>query len=333
METFKKLFQGKKKNITIPLFFVLSIIFFPISIGLSFIWLIVKRIKNQKIKKVFLAVISFSALLVGGGWIDGILQPKSEEMPSIIPTLTQITSGEPYPTQVLEQIGGTVFDSKQEVKVTRAVDGDTIEVLIEGKVEKVRLIGVNTPETVDPRKMVECFGQEAAKITKDKLVDQIVWLESDSTQGDRDKYSRLLRYVWTNDGVIDFGKALIETGYAYEYTYGKPYKYQLFYKEAQLAAERGKKGLWSDDACLVTPTVDKLTISPTKILTLEAVMGSSTASESCKYSCFGPDRDCSDFSSQTEAQAFFGCCGFTAEYDPMKLDSPDVGNGIVCESI
>ncbi len=54
---------------------------------------------------------------------------------------------------------------------------------------------------------------------------------------------------------------------------------------------------------------------------------------SCKYSCSGPDKDCADFSTHAEAQAFFECCGFTATYDPMRLDSLGVGNGIACEAL
>lgn len=58
-----------------------------------------------------------------------------------------------------------------------------------------------------------------------------------------------------------------------------------------------------------------------------------TSTGGCKYSCSGPDRDCSDFTTQAEAQAFFNCCGFTATNDPMRLDSVGVGDGIPCESL
>lgn len=59
----------------------------------------------------------------------------------------------------------------------------------------------------------------------------------------------------------------------------------------------------------------------------------STTGSACKYSCTGSDKDCSDFSSHKEAQAFFNCCGFTATNDPMKLDSIGKGDGIACESL
>lgn len=346
MENLKKLFKGNKKIITIPLFFGLLITFLPISIGLGLIWLTVKKVKNQKVKTILLIIISSFTLLFGGGWIYAIsqpTQPKTEEKTTITPTPTQAPAEELSPTQVQEQSETTTSD-KQEAKVVRVVDGDTVEVSFDGKTEKVRLIGVDTPETVDPRKTVQCFGEKASNVTKNELTGKTVWLESDATQGDRDKYSRLLRYVWIDDGTVDFGKVLIATGFAYEYTYNTPYKYQSSYKQAQSEAEQGKKGLWADGACPVTPTVTKSpTVIPTKVTTIKPTStptkttttstSTTSTSGSCKYSCSGPDRDCSDFSSHTEAQTFFNCCGFTAENDPMKLDSTGVGDGIACESI
>lgn len=132
--------------------------------------------------------------------------------------------------------------------VVKVIDGDTLEVLIDGKKEKVRVIGINTPETVDPRRPVECFGKEASNHAKSLLSGQTVTLESDPTQDNKDKYGRLLRYVNLPDGT-DFGLTMISEGYAYEYTYEVPYKYQTQYKKAQLEAEKGEKGLWSDASC------------------------------------------------------------------------------------
>jgi hypothetical protein len=86
-----------------------------------------------------------------------------------------------------------------------------------------------------------------------------VELEKDPSQAERDKYNRLLRYVFVNDGELDYGKFMISLGYAYEYTYDTPYKYQIMYKQAQTEAEQAKKGLWADDACIITP---KPTIKP-----------------------------------------------------------------------
>ena len=97
------------------------------------------------------------------------------------------------------QAGTEIKDEKLENKyfsVVKIVDGDTIDVSIDGQTERIRFIGLNTPETVDPRKPVECFGQEASKKVNEVLSGREVLLKVDSTQGDRDKYGRLLRYVY-----------------------------------------------------------------------------------------------------------------------------------------
>lgn len=129
--------------------------------------------------------------------------------------------------------------------VVRVVDGDTIDVSFDGKIERLRLIGINTPETVDPRKPVECFGTDASNKAKSVLSGKKVILESDSSQGERDKYNRLLRYVFLEDGT-SFNLLMVREGYAYEYTYDLPYKYQASFKEAQKQAEANKTGLWGD---------------------------------------------------------------------------------------
>ncbi|MBI4097443.1 MAG: thermonuclease family protein [Candidatus Levybacteria bacterium] len=133
-------------------------------------------------------------------------------------------------------------------KVIKVVDGDTIDINIEGKTERLRLIGIDTPETVDPRKSVQCFGREASGKAKELLGSQFVILESDESQGERDKYKRLLRYVFLPDGT-NFNLFMIAEGYAHEYTYDEPYKYQAEFKQAEIDARNQNKGLWSPSTC------------------------------------------------------------------------------------
>ena len=126
----------------------------------------------------------------------------------------------------------TSTTSLKYYSVSRVVDGDTIDVSIDGKVKRLRLIGINTPETVDPRKLVECFGVEASNKAKTLLTGKKVSLEGDGSQGELDKYNRLLRYVFLEDGT-NINLLMIKEGYAYEYTYNLPYKYQTEFKNAQ----------------------------------------------------------------------------------------------------
>lgn len=143
-----------------------------------------------------------------------------------------------------ERGGHEVFTEGVGV-VSRATDGDTIYVEIDGEDLKVRLIGVDTPETVHPVKGVEFFGREACDVIRARLEGETVRLVADRSQGDLDKYNRLLRYVFLEDGT-NFNKWLVENGYAFEYTYGRAYKYQSAFRAAEDRARAATLGLWSD---------------------------------------------------------------------------------------
>jgi micrococcal nuclease len=142
----------------------------------------------------------------------------------------------------------TSSDQYTYYSVTSVTDGDTLKVNINGKVETLRLIGIDTPETVDPRKPVQCFGKEASNKAKELLNGRKVRIETDPTQGERDKYDRFLAYIYRDDGLF-YNKYMIEQGYAHEYTYNLPYKYQAEFKVAQRSAQNSELGLWSPTTC------------------------------------------------------------------------------------
>jgi micrococcal nuclease len=134
-------------------------------------------------------------------------------------------------------------------RVVKVDDGDTIEVVVNGGSERIRLVGVDTPETVDPRRPVQCFGKEASKHTKQWLTGKAVKLVPDSVAGDRDKYHRLLRYVYLTDGTL-YNQELITDGFGHEYTFqGQRYDHQLEFKRAEADARQHQRGLWSPSAC------------------------------------------------------------------------------------
>lgn len=132
--------------------------------------------------------------------------------------------------------------------VVKVVDGDTIEITKDGKEIKVRLIGIDTPEVVDPRKPVYCFGQEASRQTHALLDGKSVMIETDQSQDTYDKYRRLLAYIFLPDGTF-INEYMIAQGYAHEYTYDLPYKYQAEFKAAERSARESQKGLWSPETC------------------------------------------------------------------------------------
>lgn len=131
--------------------------------------------------------------------------------------------------------------------VTRVIDGDTIEIFENNSTYKVRLIGVDTPESVDPRKEVECYGLEASLFLKKELEGRVVELVNDPSQEDKDTYGRLLRYVYLDNNLIN--QKIIEEGYGFEYTFKKPHQFQKEFKEAEENAKTNNKGLWNKSNC------------------------------------------------------------------------------------
>lgn len=132
--------------------------------------------------------------------------------------------------------------------VVRVVDGDTIVVLRGGDETKVRLIGINAPESVDPERPVQCYGKEAGLHMKMLLEGRSVQLTYDDTQDRYDKYGRLLAYVYRDDGLF-VNEEMIHDGYAYEYTFKTPYVFQQEFKSTEREARSEVSGLWSPQTC------------------------------------------------------------------------------------
>ncbi len=133
----------------------------------------------------------------------------------------------------------------EQAYVDRVIDGDTIEVEMNGAKKPVRLIGMNTPETVDPKKPVECYGKEASNETKSLLTGKTVILQKDAT--DTDKYKRLLRFVFLpleNGDYLFVDDFLVREGYAKILIIPPNVKYSEQLLQAQNEARQARKGLW-----------------------------------------------------------------------------------------
>lgn len=148
---------------------------------------------------------------------------------------------QPAPKPVKAKLPATL-----KVTVTKVVDGDTFKAKINGKEENIRLIGSDTPETVHPSKPVQPYGPEASAYTKKCLAGQTVTLEFDVQQ--RDKYGRLLVYVWLGSGKNPkagmLNQTLVKEGYAQVLTIPPNVKYTNSFVKLQKQARDAKKGLW-----------------------------------------------------------------------------------------
>lgn len=133
--------------------------------------------------------------------------------------------------------------------VTGFSDGDTITIDMNGKKEKIRFIGVDTPETHKPNAPVQCYGPAASAFTKNFIGKDKVRLESDPLSTNRDRYDRLLRYVYLQDGTL-VNLRLIEDGYGFYYPYFPFHKSDQF-AAAQEKAKASSRGVWGN----CTPTM------------------------------------------------------------------------------
>lgn len=160
-------------------------------------------------------------------------------------------------------------------RVTRVIDGDTIQ-LENG--ERVRLIGVDTPETVHPSKPIEYFGKEASNFTKTLLEGKRVRVDYDVQK--RDKYNRLLGYLYLEDGTFVNGE-LVKQGYARISTYPPNVKYVDLFKELQKEARENNRGLWAEQQkSVVKQPAEKFTKSETVFITRT---GSKYHRAGCRY--------------------------------------------------
>jgi len=204
-------------------------------------------------------------------------------------------------------------------EVIEVVDGDTVRVETARGRETVRLLGIDTPETVAPQRPVECFGPEASARAKELLpAGTEVVLELDPTQDQRDRYDRVLAYVHLDDhperGPESVNRLLVEGGYAEAYVYERPFAYTDQFLASEREARDGDRGMWSacrdgdEGAALSRPDADGQT---------------SACDPAYAGACvpvFPPDVDCKD----VESDAVIRVVG----EDRHQLDGD--GDGIAC---
>jgi endonuclease YncB( thermonuclease family) len=137
-------------------------------------------------------------------------------------------------------------------RVIEVVDGDTVDVAYRGSEVSVRVIGIDTPETVHPSVPVECGGPQASATAKRLLRGKRVRLVFDPSQGRTDYYGRTLAYIEV-PGLGDFGLAMVRQGRAAEYTYDTAYARQSGYLAAQAQAQTHDRGVWNKCYGIDTP--------------------------------------------------------------------------------
>ncbi len=153
------------------------------------------------------------------------------------PALTEQSN---FVVKIYEQYPDLKRQAMTKTTVSRVVDGDTFETIAG---DKVRLIGVNTPETVKPNSPVEAYGKEASAFTKQALTGKTVYMFQDIEN--KDKYGRLLRYVFIDGDQQMFNERLVRQGYAETMTIPPNVMYQKLFLQANREARENNRGLWA----------------------------------------------------------------------------------------
>jgi len=212
-------------------------IILPFSGVLFLIYFIRKKVRSAKLRMSLYSIVGLLIIVGFSVLVTGDVE-KSLQYLQNLATNEQVagtaTSDEGKEDE--ERLESEQFET---AIVERVVDGDTI-VLDTG--ETVRYIGIDTPETVDPRREVQCFGKEASEKNKELVLGKKVRLEKDVS--DTDRYGRILRYVYISDVLIN--EQLVREGFALSSSYPPDVKYQERFDMAEREARENNRGLWGE---------------------------------------------------------------------------------------
>lgn len=194
-----------------------------------------------------LALILFSTILVGAGliWQGLNLDRSAKESQVLGDQSARVLSSSPIASA--SAVNKQMFTPDSKFLVTKVIDGDTFQTRIDGQPVSVRLIGIDTPETVDPRRPVGCFGKKASAETKRLIEGKQVTLTRDVS--DTDKYNRLLRYVFlpiAQGQTLFVNDYLVRQGFAKNLTFPPDVKYNERFLAAEKEARENLRGLWSE---------------------------------------------------------------------------------------
>jgi len=259
------------------------------------------------------AVLSILVILVLVGFMVDRLNDEQTGPASSEPPDDGSASGtDPYPREEPADGENAPTTPKQRVRrytVLQVVDGDTVELDYKGGTT-VRVIGIDTPETVSPSVPDECGGQAATATARTLLQGKSVAIRFDPSQGRRDNYGRLLAYL-TVPGVGDYGMAMLKRGRAAEDTYDAAYQMQDRYQAVEALAKQADRNMWGKCG---GPDKPLPLLSPEREPQTDCASGYSPC-----LPAYPPDLDCADVAGPITVTGG----------DPHGLDRED--DGIACE--
>jgi micrococcal nuclease len=215
-------------------------------------------------------------------------EPTDTPLPTATPTNTLVPTDTP-----------TATPERTVASVLEVLDGDTIQVGIEGQTYTLRYAGIDTSEPGEP------FGDESAAANRQLVQGKTVALEKDVSE--TDKYGRLVRYVWVGDTMVN--AELVRLGYAHASMYPPDVRYHDLFLKLESEAREAGRGLWATQPQPAT-----------------AAPGTAAVCD-CSYNRY----NCKDFATHADAQACFDYCWGQRGFDVHRLDGD--GDGSACESL
>src|SRR5690606_4416891 len=230
-----------------------------------------------------------------------------------------VVTNSPDPTSTLLAANSTPLPPDQTLAtVIRVIDGDTIEVSMDGATYRVRYIGINTPETD------QVCGSEATQANAAIVSGQQVRLVKDVSE--TDQYGRLLRYVYVGDMMVN--AQLVADGWAEAATYPPDVRYADHFAQLAAGARASGRGCWSTSVW-TAPTEGRVIQRTQLPVAIRAIQASAPAAV---CDCSGNLYNCGDFSTHRQAQACYDYCVSVGAGDVHQLDGDD-NDGFVCESL
>ncbi len=243
-----------------------------------------RRQRWLQIGLVLLALFLVAPIFAGGcdeSTVADVTTPTAEVIEVAAPSTTTegLTTTTARPTST-EPPTTTTTESGFDVELVRVVDGDTIEARMpDGSVESVRYIGIDTPESVHPSEPVEYMGPEASAYNQRLMEEGPLHLEFDVQE--RDKYGRLLAYVWAGDVFVN--RRLVLDGYAQVSTYPPNVKHESEFLDAQEKARTAVVGLWAPTTTIAPPTSQPPAAEPAVLTVHITKTGEKYHAAGCRY--------------------------------------------------
>ena len=197
------------------------------------------------------------------------------------------------------------FTGDTSYKVVRVIDGDTVKIDYNGKATSVRLIGVDTPETVHPSKPVEVYGKEASNFTKNLLQGESVYLRYDVDR--TDKYGRLLAYLYRAPDGLFVNLEIVRQGYGHAYTQF-PFKHIELFRYYGNRARTARKGLYGTPQPSVSEVAPSMDSEATGEVSDEQIYVTRTGKKYHREGCSSLRRSKIPIS-LAEAKQRYGPCG------------------------